>query len=227
MRAKLRTWMGSWRVWGTVSCLAYMGLVRWQGPFIAAAWPGGLWIAQGLALLTLPFLALIVVDSLVRHVLAPFFTLIEGKKIGDRTAKAKEKSADSLMSCSTAIFSALLIGVLVFPFTVFIQTMARGTDPVSALVSWSQSVGGSWMSPAWWSWWHTGVLFVLFWLPLSFGMWGRKQALDLYDMIAPSTPVVAQTSQETPERPTVLDPGPPVYVRMNEGSRRRRRHRTR
>jgi hypothetical protein len=151
--------------------------------------------------------------------------LLGDKKFKGRTEKAKEKLADSLMSMGTAVQSATFIGLLVFPFTVFIQVIAGGIDPVAALVSWWQRAGGSWMSPAWWSWWHTGMLLVLFVGPLAFGRLVQRRALDIYDALSPSTPVVAPTAQGPHKQPTVPDPGPPVYVRPHEGSRRRRRHR--
>jgi len=226
MGAKLQTVLGSWRVWVTVGCIVYIGLIRGQGPRIAAIWPWGVEVATGLLLLALLFVAWIVSDVLARYVLVPFFTLLEGKKIADRTAKAKEKLADSLISFSTAVLSAVCISLLVYPFTAFIQTMARGIDSVEALMSWWQSVGGSLMGPAWWSGWHTVLILVCYWVPLSIGLLFRRRALDIYDAIAPSTPVVAPTARGTHEQLTFPDPGPPVYVRANEGSRRRRRHRT-
>jgi hypothetical protein len=213
MSAKLRTLMGSWQVWVIVACLAYIWGVRGQGPAIAAVWPRGLWVAQGLlvvALLVLSWFPL-------KYLVVPCFMFLQGEKKGGRTAKAKEKLADSLMSFSTAVFSAIVISVLVFPFTAFIQTMARGTDPVAVVVS-------GW-PPTWWSGWHTAVFLILFWVPFSVAMLFRRRALDLYDELSLLTPVVAPTAQGTHEQPTIPDPGPPVYVKANGGSRRRRRHR--
>jgi hypothetical protein len=213
MGSKLRTWMGSWQVWVIVACLAYLWGVRGQGPRIVAIWPWGGWIAVGLMLL-----ALIVLSwFLLKYIVVPFLMFLQGEKKGGRTAKAKEKFADSLMSFSTAVFSAIVISVLVFPFTAFIQTMARGTDPVAAVVS-------GW-PPAWWSGWHTAVFLILYWVPLSVAMLFRKRALDLYDELSPPTPAVAPTAQGTHEQSTIPDPGPPVYIKANGGSRRRRRHR--
>jgi hypothetical protein len=217
MRAKLRTWMGSWRVWVTIGCLAYIWGVRGRGPAIIAVWPWGLWVAQGLRLLALFFICWIVSEILTRYVFGPLFTVLEGKKLNNRTAKAKEKFADSLMSLSTTLFSAVAISVLVFPLTAFMQAMAKGIDLVETLTQWQ---------PPPWSLWYPGVFIVLYLLPLSLGLLVRRRALDLYDEISPPAPVGAPTAQGPHEQPTVPDPGPPVYVRANVGSRRRRRHRT-
>jgi hypothetical protein len=91
----------------------------------------------------------------------------------------------------TVVSSAAVLGLLVFPFTAFIQTMARGTDPVAALVSW--------WPPPWWSEWHTAVFLILFWLPMSVSLLFRRRALDLYDELPPPTPAGTPTAQETHE----------------------------
>jgi hypothetical protein len=213
MGSKLRTWMGSWQVWVIVACLAYIGGIYGRGPAISAVWPSGLRIAQGLLLL-----ALIVLSwFLLKYIVVPFLMFLQGEKKGGRTAKAKEKFADSLMSTSTAMFSAVWIALLVFPFTAFIQTMAGGTDPVAALVAWWQ--------PDRWSRRHAVVFLVAFWVPFSLALLLRRRALDLYDELSPPTPAVAPTAQGTHEQSTIPDPGPPAYVRASGGSRRRRRHR--
>jgi hypothetical protein len=212
MRAKLRTWIGSWQVWVIVVCLAYIWGIRGRAPAIAAVWPWGLWVAVGLFLLAL----LVLIWFLLKYLVVPFLVFLAGMHDG-RTAKAKEKFADSLMSMSTAIFSALLIALLVFPFTTFIHTMTGGTDPVVALVAWWQ--------PDRWSGWHSVVFLGAFWVPLIVAQLVRRQALNLYDELPPSAPAVAPTAQGTREQTTISDPGPPPSVRANEGSRRRRRHR--
>jgi hypothetical protein len=127
MRAKLRTWMGSWQVWVIVVCLAYIWGVRGRGPAIVAVWPWGLWVAVGLF-----YVALLVFTWFsCKYLLVPFLVFLAGMHDG-RTAKAKEKFADSLMSFSTALSSAVWISVLVFPFTAFIQAMASGGGVVVA-----------------------------------------------------------------------------------------------
>jgi hypothetical protein len=192
MRAKLRMWMGSWRVWVTIGCLVYIGLDRMLAPF-TAAWPGMVWVASGLLLMALLFVSVIVSWILIHYVLRPFIRVSLGdQKFPSRTPKAKEKLADSLMSVGTALHSATFIGLLVFPCTAFIQAMTSGTDPVSALVAWWR--------PERWSGWHTGVFFVLFWLPLWVGRATQRQALDLYDELAataalPQAPAMAPTAQ--------------------------------
>ncbi|HEX9868843.1 MAG TPA: hypothetical protein VGC99_09660 [Candidatus Tectomicrobia bacterium] len=181
-----------------------------------ASWPWGVWVPRGLWLLALLFVLWIVLKYLlVPYIIFPCYTWLTFK---GRTAKAKEKLADSLMSCSTAVFSAVCISLLIFPLTAFIQTMAREIDPVEALVSW--------WHPDHWSMRHAGVFLVLYWIPLGVGLWLRRRALVIYDAIASSAPAVAPTAKGTHEQLTFPDPGPPVYVRANEGSRRRRRHRT-
>jgi hypothetical protein len=146
---------------------------------------------------------LIVSDPLARYVLHPFFMLVLGdKKFPSRTSKAKEKAADSLMSVSNAIHSATWISLLVFPLTAFIQSRASGTDLVSAL--------GLLWQPDRWSWWHTGVFAIVFFLPLSMGRSMQRRALDIYDQIAPPSPLpaapaVAPTTQGTNEQLRIPD----------------------
>jgi hypothetical protein len=78
MRATLRTWMGSWQVWVIVACLAYIWGVRGRGPAVAAVWPGGLWVAQGLlavALLVLSWFPL-------KYIVVPCLMFLQGEKKG-------------------------------------------------------------------------------------------------------------------------------------------------
>jgi hypothetical protein len=213
MRAKLRTWMGSWQVWVIVACLAYLWGIRGQGPRIVAIWPWGLWIAKGLMLL-----ALIVLSWFsLKYIVVPCLMWLQGEKKGGRTDKAKEKLADSLMSFSTAVSSAVWISVLVFPFTALIQAMTRGTDPVEALVS-------GW-PPAWWSWWHTAVFLILFWVPSSVALLFRRRALDLYDELSPPPPAVAPIAQGATESPSAPVGVQTTLARANAGARHRRRPR--
>jgi hypothetical protein len=195
-----------------------MGLIYQRGPSIAAVWPWGLVIAQGLMLLALLVMGWIASDVLARYVVGPFLMFSLGdKKFPNRTPKAKEKAADSLMSVGTAVHSATLIGLLVFPLTAFIQTMASGTDPVSALVSWWR--------PDRWSWWHTGVLFALFLVPLSVGRLVQRRALDIYDEIFPPVPAVAPAAQGTTESPSAPAGVQTTLATANVGARHRRRPR--
>ena len=219
MRAKLRTWLGSWQVWVIVACLAYIVGIRGRGPFIVAIWPKGLWVAYGLWMGAI----LVLIWFLLKYLVVPFLMFLQGEKKGGRTAKAKEKLADSFMSFSTAVASALVISLLVVPFTTFIQAMTRGVDPVAALVSW--------WPPAWWSDGHTAVFLILFWLPMSVSLLFRRRALDIYDEMA-RTPAssaasavdpTAKDAHESPSAPARLQTTP---ASPNGGSRRRR-HRAR
>jgi hypothetical protein len=155
MVALLRRGMASWRWWVTVAvvCLAFIALTRWLRPFIRL-WP---WEAQ-VVVFGLSAIAGLVATLIIALPLGWCLAfLLLGKELNRRTPKAREKFADSLMSCSTTLLSATLIGLLVFPFTAFIQTMASGADPLSALVAWWQ--------PDRWSGWHAEVFVVLYWLP--------------------------------------------------------------
>jgi hypothetical protein len=203
--------------------LVIMGLFTILKPWIAAS-P---WYVQQLALSlwAAAYFFVIVMAGLIPMNLL-LNRIFGDQKFKGRTHKAKEKTADSLMSMSTAIQSATVIGLLVVPFTTYIQVIVGGLDPVAALVSWWQRPRGDWVGAPWGPWGRATLLLALFLTPLAWARAVQRRALDIYDAIAPSTPVVAPTSQGTPERPTVLDPGPPVYVKANAGSQHRRRHRT-
>jgi len=209
-----------------VGCAAFIGLTVWLGPFIRL-WSWGVRVV----VLGLVVMALLVAGLILGHAFASLLMyLLLGRELNRRTPKAKEKLADSLMSVSTATQSATLIGLFVFPLTAFIQTMVSGIDPVEALVSWWQRVGSSWMRSAWWPGWHTVVFLVLYWLPLSIGLLFRKRALDIYDQIAPPSPLpaapaVAPTAQGTNEQPRIPAAGQTTHPSATGGSRRRRRHR--
>ena len=127
----------------------------------------------------------------------PSLTSFIDKELNKRTAKAKEKYADALMSLSTAICSATFIAVLLFPLTAFIQAMTSGTKPVAPWVLQDLE-----HAPRWWVFYHF-VLFVLFGLPLRAAMWFRGRALALYDEIATLAPADAAVAQGTHERPSV------------------------
>jgi len=142
---------------------------------------------------------------------------LQGEKKRGRTDKAKEKLADSLMSFSTAVFSAIVISALVFPFTAFIPAMTRGTDPVAVVVSW--------WPPAWWSGWHTAVFLILFWVPFSVAMLFRERALNLYDELSQPAPTMAPTAQGGNEQPGIPAEVQTTHTRATGGSRHRRRPR--
>jgi hypothetical protein len=213
MRAKLRMLIRSWRVWVIVACLTYILGIHGRGPAIVTVWPRGLWCAFGLFVIAL----LVLGWFFAKYLVAPGLMYLQGAKLDERTAKAKEKLADSLMSFSTAVLSAVWISVLVFPLTGFIQATARGIDPLEVMVSW--------WPPVWWSWRHTAVFLILFWVPFSVSLVFRRKALDMYDDLSPAALAGAPTTQGTHAQSTTLDPGPPVYIRANRGARHRRRPR--
>src|SRR5262245_44716310 len=101
--------------------------------------------------------------------------LLGDQKFKDRTAKAKEKAADSLMSMGTAVQSATLIGLLVVPFTTYIQVIVGGIDPVAALVSWWQRPRGDWVAPPWEPWGRTALLLALFVMPLAWARMAQRR----------------------------------------------------
>jgi hypothetical protein len=208
MAARLRTFraLWTWRMTVVVGSLVFIALTIWLWPFIASG-PWSVTVAVfALGLIASIVVGLIIADTLVRYMVVPLLTFSLGdQKFNSRTPKAKEKPADSLMTVGTAVHSATLIGILVFPLTASIQTMAGGTDPVSALVSW-------WRLDRW-SWWHTGVFGLLWFVPLVWGGHVQRQALDIYDEIS---------------NPSSLPPAPAADLTAqgsNWGSRRRRRHR--
>jgi hypothetical protein len=195
MRARLRMWMESWQVWAAVICLAYIWGILGRGPAFAAVSPRGLWVAQGLLAVAL----LVLSWFLSKYLVVPWVMFLQGAKLDERTAKAQEKLADSLMSTSTAVSSAVMISLLVVPFTAFIQTTARGIDPVAAVVA-------GW-PPQWWSGWHTAVCLILFWVPVCMSLLLRRTALSIYDRIArtsvpPAASVADPTAQGAPESPS-------------------------
>jgi len=213
MRAKLRTWIRSWRVWVIVACLAYIGGIYGRGPSIAAVWPLGLEIAKELILLAL----LVLSWFLLKYLVVPFLMWLQGEKKDGQTDKAKEKFADSLMSVSNAIQSATWISVLVFPLTAFIQAMTRGIDPVAVVVSW--------WPPPWWSGWHTAVFVGVYFLPLMVSVLFRGRALNLYDKLSPPAPAVVPTAQGTNAQPRIPAEGQTTHASATGSARRGRRPR--
>jgi hypothetical protein len=97
----------------------------------------------------------------------------------DRTDKAKEKFADSLMSVSNTIHSAILLGILVIPLTAFMQAIMSGKDLLPPLLDYLHTAGtGGPMN------WHGFLLGILIFVPSSAASYMRKQALNLYDELA-------------------------------------------
>ncbi len=101
--------------------------------------------------------------------------------IANRTDKAKEKFADSLMSVSNTIHSATLLGILVIPLTVFLQTIASGKDPVPLLLDYLRTTGAGTGETARW---HGYLLGFLIFVPAGAASYMKRQALDLYDELS-------------------------------------------
>ena len=101
--------------------------------------------------------------------------------IHDRTDKAKEKFADSLMSVSNTIHSATLLGILVVPLTVFLQTIVSGKDPVPLFLDYLRTVGAGTGETARW---HGLLLGFLICVPAVAASHMKRQALDLYDELS-------------------------------------------
>jgi hypothetical protein len=101
--------------------------------------------------------------------------------IDDRTDKAKEKFADSLMSVSNTIHSATLLGILVVPLTVFLQTIVSGKDPVPLLLDYLRTAGAGTGETARW---HGYLLGFLICVPAVAASYMKRQALDLYDELS-------------------------------------------
>jgi hypothetical protein len=220
-----RMWLKSRWVWAWAVCLVSMWLVGKYAPRIEVlwpwAWPWAGYIAYVLGLLASLFLVGRMYYVFVYHMVRSSLMSFVDKELHKRTAKAKEKYADGLMSFSTAICSATFIAILLFPLTAYIQAITSGTKPV---VPWVLQHLLMEHGPGWW-WFYEFVLFALFWLPLGVATWFRRRALALYDEISSPAPAVTPTAQGTHEQSTIPDPGPSAYVRANGGSRRRRRHR--
>jgi hypothetical protein len=223
MSAKLRMWLKSWWVWAAIVCFVYLWLVGKYAPPIEALWPWASpwsgYIVSVSLLLALLILGCILGYGAAYFVTESFLMLFEDKELNKRTAKAKEKYADGLMSFSTAICSATFIAVLLFPFTAYIQAITSGTKPVAPWVLQYLE-----HAPGWW-WFYEFVLFALFWLPLGVATWFRKRALALYDEIATLAPADAPVAQGTQERLSAPAEGQTTHTSANGGSRRRRRPR--
>jgi hypothetical protein len=137
-----------------------------------------------------------------------------GLELDTRSDKAKEKLADSLMSVGTAIHSATLVAILVFPVTAFISLVARGTDPLPADAL-DTLLRGDWLTPPTWvafgQWVYAHLLFTaLFTVTLLFpaltGSKLRLHAMNIYDTLPrpAASPSLAPTPAPVQDRPTVL-----------------------
>lgn len=202
MVARLRTLIASWPsyTWVGLSFGLFIAIAEGVKRCFPAvlSWPWSVSIV-----ITVEFIGILVLCMVFGHIVAeyvvfPFLNRTLDVKVKSRSDKAKEKWAESLMKIGTTVDSATLITILVFPLTVFIQGIASGTDPVSALRAW-------WAGPPW-SWWHTALLVSLFFVPEAFSRQLQRQALDLYDEISSNTPSCASAlpPKSVDDRATVL-----------------------
>lgn len=201
MELQRRTWLKSRGVWaGTVYLIFAWLLGKYVAPRTEAlwpwAWPWSGYIVFGLLMLAVLVLVGIMLYVFVYYMAGPALTSIVEKELDKRTAKAKEKYADGLMSLNTAICSATFIAVLLFPLTAFIQSISNMTNPVVQM-PWVLRISGMWEALL-----FDVVLFTLFFLPLRVATWFRRRALALYDEIATLAPTGAPASPGTPERPS-------------------------
>jgi hypothetical protein len=225
-------WLKSWWVlkswWGRVAiiCGVYLSLAFFfdpSPPRIEALWPWA-WPWSGSIVFGSLLLALLILECIVAYVLVyrmagPSLTSFVDKELNKRTAKAKEKYADGLMSFSTAICSATFIAVLLFPLTAYIQAITSGTKPVAPWVLQYLE-----HAPRWWMFYEF-VLFALFWLPLGVATWFRRRALALYDEIATLTSADVPVAQGIHKQPSAPAEAEMTRASANGGSRRQRQRR--
>ena len=148
MELQRRTWLKSRGVWaGTVYLIFAWLLGKYVAPRTEAlwpwAWPWSGYIVFGLLMLAGLVLVGIMLYVFVYYMAGPALTSIVEKELDKRTAKAKEKYADGLMSLNTAICSATFIAVLLFPLTAFIQSISNMTNPVVQM-PWVLRISGMW-----------------------------------------------------------------------------------
>jgi fructose-specific phosphotransferase system IIC component len=168
-----------------VSCLAYIALVQVA---IRLPLPVPPWLA--LIVLMLHLVAGIVAGFIVSAIVValtftPFIRKVYPETPwAERSDKAKEKFADSVLSVGNAIMSAASIAVFVVPLTAFLQAMVSRTD-FGAVLS-------PFLKPDGLPGWQVILLCVLLFLPILVGGYFRKCAMDIYDEIAkPATPAPA------------------------------------
>jgi hypothetical protein len=141
MEVSLRTFVASWpwRIKVFVGCLVYIAFIEVvprMSPSIAS-WPWSVRAVLVALELIAIFAAYMIFSAVIaKYIVSPFMKWSFDVKFETRSDKAKEKIADSFMSTGTAIQSAVLIGMLVAPFTAFIQALLGGPDPVMFLYEW-------------------------------------------------------------------------------------------
>lgn len=94
----------------------------------------------------------------------------KANKLEERSNKAKEKFADSLMTLANIIYGAIFVAMLSFPVTAFVSAMYQAADPFSFLAPVNQ-----------FSWQRIVIFCAAFIVPLVVAFWARRKAMDLYD----------------------------------------------
>lgn len=109
-------------------------------------------------------------------------------KFSNRSAKAKEKFADSLMALGNTIYGAAFVSVLVFPLTAMMTAIFSGSPPVNVL----DLIGRL-------SWGTLGTFAALYLVPVCAGYYSKEVALNLYDEIAQSQSVKEEAPTVRPK----------------------------
>jgi hypothetical protein len=203
MIARLRAFLASWRrsLLVVVGCLAYLALVRvafYEFPQVVP------WLGWGLLIIVvLEFVALGAVMYIVRAMMVRTLPPVIAKAFheipwADRSDKAKEKLADSLMSVSSTILGAVYIGVFVVPLTALLQAMVTRTDLGSLL--------SPLLKPDGLPGWQVILFIVLLLLSAIVSVSMRTEALNIYDEIAPKVPPEPHIGPDGAPAPTPVPP---------------------
>jgi hypothetical protein len=218
MAGSLRKYMASWSWRSTVIVggLGYLAFIN-VGPRLfpsMASWPWDVRVVLSRLARIMPLILAVLASPFAIRAGRYISRWERGLKLDTRSDKAKEKLADSLMSVGTAIHSATLVAILVFPVTAFISLVARGTDPLPADAL-DTLLRGDWLTlPTWvafgrWVYAHllfTALFTVTLLFPALFGSKLRLHALDIYDALPrpAASPSLALTPVPVQDRPTVL-----------------------
>jgi hypothetical protein len=172
LRTFLVSWRRSLRVLG--GCLVCVALVQ-----VAVRLPLPPWLAR--IILMLQFVAALVAMPIVCSLMGSAAVVFLVRKVyhetpwAERSDKAKEKVADSLLSVSNAVMGAASVAFFVVPLTAVVQAIVRRTDlwaVLSPLLKPDQP------------WWQPVLLVALYLLPIIVAVYFRTGALDIYDEIA-------------------------------------------
>jgi hypothetical protein len=180
LRVFLTLW--PWYIWLSIGCFVFMMIIyaATKGFTEIDLWP----LHVRIIVLCLYWIAILVGLTCIAKpggvALAKVLLMGVLPEIEDRTDKAKEKLADSLMSVGNTIHSATLLGILVVPLTAFIQAIVSGKDPVSPLLAYL-GTGGT----AKWHGFLLGFLLgLLIMVPSMAASYMKRRALNLYDEIS-------------------------------------------